>query len=210
MAQVAVAAANRDGSTIIAGRGIGLEGVGSEYPGGKTLAERLTLARLNGERSVTLWVTKEQSGSVVNVANEVRRVVDAYGESLNEDISFEIRNDTSVEVRDILLILQRNAIFGIALEDGLVLMSSFHQKSKSGKNLSDAIDLGVKEKLRPVLMTTFTTIFGVLPLLLARGPGAEIQRPLATVVVGGLLTSTLVTLIVLPLVYESLKKRFTK
>jgi len=102
------------------------------------------------------------------------------------------------------------AIFGIALEDGLVLMSSFHQKLKSGKGLSDAVDLGVKEKLRPVLMTTFTTIFGVLPLLLARGPGAEIQRPLATVVVGGLLTSTLVTLIVLPLVYESLKQRLTK
>lgn len=102
------------------------------------------------------------------------------------------------------------AIFGIALEDGLVLMSSFHQKIKSGKKLSDAVDLGVREKLRPVLMTTFTTIFGVLPLLLARGPGAEIQRPLATVVVGGLLTSTLVTLIVLPLVYESLKQRFTK
>ncbi len=56
-------------------------------------------------------------------------------------------------------------------------------------------------------MTTFTTVFGVLPLLLAAGPGAELQRPLATVLVGGLLTSTLVTLVVLPLVYESLKRR---
>jgi cobalt-zinc-cadmium resistance protein CzcA len=56
------------------------------------------------------------------------------------------------------------------------------------------------------LMTSFTTIFGVLPLLLARGPGAEIQRPLATVVVGGLITSTLVTLIVLPLIFQTLKK----
>ncbi len=102
------------------------------------------------------------------------------------------------------------AIFGIALEDGLVLMSSFHRKLRNGESLSEAVDSGVREKLRPVLMTTFTTIFGVLPLLLARGPGAEIQRPLATVVVGGLLTSTLVTLIVLPLVYESLKQRFTK
>jgi cobalt-zinc-cadmium resistance protein CzcA len=51
-------------------------------------------------------------------------------------------------------------------------------------------------------MTTFTTVFGILPLLLARGPGAEIWRPLATVVVGGLLTSTLVTLVILPMVYE--------
>ena len=89
-------------------------------------------------------------------------------------------------------------------------MSSFHRKLKNGESLSEAVDSGVREKLRPVLMTTFTTIFGVLPLLLAQGPGAEIQRPLATVVVGGLLTSTLVTLIVLPLVYESLKQRFTK
>jgi cobalt-zinc-cadmium resistance protein CzcA len=55
-------------------------------------------------------------------------------------------------------------------------------------------------------MTTFTTIFGIMPLLLARGPDAEIQRPLATVVVGGLLTSTLATLIVLPLFYQTLKK----
>ena len=55
-------------------------------------------------------------------------------------------------------------------------------------------------------MTSFTTIFGVLPLLLAKGPGAEIQRPLATVVAGGLLTSTLVTLIVLPLIFQTIKK----
>jgi Cu/Ag efflux pump CusA len=55
-------------------------------------------------------------------------------------------------------------------------------------------------------MTTFTTIFGILPLMLAVGPGAEIYKPLATVVVGGLLTSTFVTLIVLPLVYYRIKK----
>jgi cobalt-zinc-cadmium resistance protein CzcA len=55
-------------------------------------------------------------------------------------------------------------------------------------------------------MTTFTTIFGIMPLLLAKGPGAEIQRPLATVVVGGLITSTLVTLLVLPLLYQAIKK----
>jgi cobalt-zinc-cadmium resistance protein CzcA len=97
------------------------------------------------------------------------------------------------------------AIFGIALEDGLVLMSAFGRNLKEGRTLAEAVELGVGEKLRPVLMTTFTTVFGILPLLLATGPGAEIQRPLATVVVGGLLTSTLVTLVVLPLVYETLK-----
>jgi len=99
------------------------------------------------------------------------------------------------------------AIFGIALEDGLVLISAFHKRLKQGKTLKEAISEGVSIKLRPVLMTTFTTIFGIMPLLLARGPGAEIQRPLATVVVGGLITSTLVTLIILPLVYQSLKKK---
>ena len=101
------------------------------------------------------------------------------------------------------------AIFGIALEDGLVLISAFHRKLKDGLSMSEAILDGVQTKLRPVLMTSFTTIFGVLPLLLAQGPGAEIQRPLATVVVGGLTTSTIVTLIVLPLVFQSLKKETT-
>ncbi len=98
------------------------------------------------------------------------------------------------------------AIFGIALEDSLVLISAFHRKLKEGLAMKEAILDGVQTKLRPVLMTSFTTIFGVLPLLLSRGPGAEIQRPLATVVVGGLITSTLVTLIVLPLIFQSLKK----
>jgi cobalt-zinc-cadmium resistance protein CzcA len=98
------------------------------------------------------------------------------------------------------------AIFGIALEDGLVLLSVFHYNLKRGLDMKEAVIQGVNVKLRPVLMTSFTTIFGVLPLLLAKGPGAEIQRPLATVVVGGLITSTLVTLIVLPLVFQTLKK----
>jgi len=98
------------------------------------------------------------------------------------------------------------AIFGIALEDGLVLMTAFHHNLREGLGLREAVIQGVSVKLRPVLMTSFTTIFGVLPLLLAQGPGAEIQRPLATVVVGGLFTSTLVTLIVLPLIFQALKK----
>jgi cobalt-zinc-cadmium resistance protein CzcA len=98
------------------------------------------------------------------------------------------------------------AIFGIALEDGLVLLSAFHRRLSQGSPMKDAIIEGVNTKIRPVLMTTFTTIFGIMPLLLAKGPGAEIQRPLATVVVGGLVTSTLVTLLVLPLIYQTLKK----
>ena len=84
------------------------------------------------------------------------------------------------------------AIFGIALEDGLVLLSTIRRRRMDGDAPAKAVDYGVRTKLRPVLMTTFTTIFGILPLLLATGPGAEIQRPLGTVVLGGLLTSTLV------------------
>jgi cobalt-zinc-cadmium resistance protein CzcA len=99
------------------------------------------------------------------------------------------------------------AIFGIALEDGLVLMSTIRRRWREGDVPSEAVRYGVAAKLRPVLMTTFTTVFGILPLLLARGPGAEIQRPLATVVMGGLLTSTLVTLVVLPLVYQAFLER---
>ncbi|MBN1224034.1 MAG: efflux RND transporter permease subunit [Candidatus Aminicenantes bacterium] len=99
------------------------------------------------------------------------------------------------------------AIFGIALEDGLVLISAFHRSLEEGSSMAEAVKNGVNMKLRPVLMTSFTTIFGVLPLLLAQGPGAEIQRPLATVVVGGLITSTAVTLIVLPLIFQTLKKK---
>jgi len=99
------------------------------------------------------------------------------------------------------------AIFGIALEDGLVLLSAFRRKLKEGASVAAAVKEGVEAKLRPVLMTTFTTVFGILPLLLAKGPGAEIQRPLATVVVGGLVTSTLVTLVILPIVYQTMKKK---
>ncbi len=97
------------------------------------------------------------------------------------------------------------AIFGIALEDGLVLLSTFHHRLKEGLAIEDAVLAGVRTKLRPVLMTTFTTVFGIMPLLLATGTGAEIQRPLAVVVTGGLVTSTLVTLIVMPLIFQSLK-----
>ena len=101
------------------------------------------------------------------------------------------------------------AIFGIALEDGLVLLSTIRRRSKAGDAPGQAVLYGVTTKFRPVLMTTFSTVFGIMPLLLATGPGAEIQRPLAIVVVGGLLTSTLVTLVVLPLVYQTLLERST-
>lgn len=98
------------------------------------------------------------------------------------------------------------ALFGIALENGLVLVSYFHKLLNQGLKMSDVLITGVSLRIRPVLMTAFTTMFGLIPLLIARGSGAEIQRPLATVVVGGLFTSTVITLFVLPIVYQTLKK----
>jgi cobalt-zinc-cadmium resistance protein CzcA len=98
------------------------------------------------------------------------------------------------------------ALFGIALENGLVLVSYFHKLVNKGLKMNEVLITGVSLRIRPVLMTAFTTMFGLIPLLIARGPGAEIQRPLATVVVGGLFTSTLITLFVLPLLYQALKK----
>lgn len=94
------------------------------------------------------------------------------------------------------------AIFGIALEDDLVLINTIRRRFRGGESPAEAVRYGVTAKLRPVLMTTFTTIFGIVPLLVATGPGAEMQRPLGTVVLGGLLTATAVTLIVLPLAYQ--------
>jgi multidrug efflux pump subunit AcrB len=80
-----------------------------------TLEERLTLSRLDGERSVTLWATKERQGSVVDIVNDIRATVAAFDERVSEPIAFEVRNDTSIEVRDTLAILERNALFGIIL-----------------------------------------------------------------------------------------------
>jgi cobalt-zinc-cadmium resistance protein CzcA len=93
------------------------------------------------------------------------------------------------------------ALFGIALTDGLVLISRFEFLRKKGLALKDAVIEGAISKLRPVLMTSITTAFGLLPLILSTGVGSEIQRPLAIVVVGGLVSSTVLTLIVLPALY---------
>jgi cobalt-zinc-cadmium resistance protein CzcA len=95
------------------------------------------------------------------------------------------------------------ALFGIALTDGLVLISRFEFLRKKGLALNEAVIEGSISKLRPVLMTTITTAFGLLPLIISTGVGSEIQRPLAIVVVGGLVSSTLLTLIVLPSLYLS-------
>lgn len=93
------------------------------------------------------------------------------------------------------------AVFGVAVLNGVVLVAYINQLRDTGMNIVEAVRLGAERRLRPVLMTAFVAILGLVPLLLADGIGANVQRPLAAVVVGGLLTSTLLTLLVLPAVY---------
>lgn len=93
------------------------------------------------------------------------------------------------------------ALSGIAVLNGLVMMSAINQLRKSGMERSDAIAAGAIVRLRPVLMTALVASLGFVPMALATGTGAEVQKPLATVVIGGLLSSTLLTLFVLPALY---------
>jgi cobalt-zinc-cadmium resistance protein CzcA len=94
------------------------------------------------------------------------------------------------------------ALFGIALTDGLVLISRFEYLRAQGLPIREVVISGCSSKLRPVLMTTITTALGLLPLVITSGTGSEVQRPLAIVVIGGLVSSTLLTLIVIPTLYE--------
>jgi cobalt-zinc-cadmium resistance protein CzcA len=99
------------------------------------------------------------------------------------------------------------ALFGIALTDGLVLISRFEHLKAQGMKLRESVITGCCSKLRPVLMTTITTALGLLPLVITTGTGSEVQRPLAIVVIGGLVSSTLLTLIVIPTLYEWVNTR---
>ncbi len=94
------------------------------------------------------------------------------------------------------------ALFGIALENGMILVTYFNQLMKEGLKVDEASVKGALLRVRPVLMTALTTALGLIPLLFAAGTGSEVQRPLATVVIGGLFTSTILTLLVLPALYK--------
>jgi len=99
------------------------------------------------------------------------------------------------------------ALFGIALGNGMVLVTYMNQLVRDGVDVFEASVKGACMRVRPVLMTAATTALGLLPLLFARGTGSEIQRPLATVVIGGLVTSTILTLLVLPALYRLFSSR---
>jgi cobalt-zinc-cadmium resistance protein CzcA len=94
------------------------------------------------------------------------------------------------------------ALLGIAVLNGVVLVSYFNQLRDEGLDATGVVREGSLRRLRPVMMTASITAFGLLPLLTASGPGSEIQKPLAIVVMGGLFTSTVLTLLVLPVLYR--------
>jgi cobalt-zinc-cadmium resistance protein CzcA len=98
-------------------------------------------------------------------------------------------------------------LFGVAVLNGVVLVSQISQLREEGMELHEAIRKGSLNRLRPVLMTASIAIFSLMPMLFASGAGSEIQKPLATVVVGGLITSTLLTLLIIPSVYSWFEKR---
>lgn len=99
------------------------------------------------------------------------------------------------------------ALFGVAVLNGIVLISEFNRLKKDGiMNLSRIVLLGTRIRLRPVLMTAFVASLGFLPMAVSNGAGAEVQRPLATVVIGGLMLATFLTLFVLPVLYVLFEK----
>ena len=93
------------------------------------------------------------------------------------------------------------ALSGVAVLNGLVMITYFNQLREEGKSIRDSVIEGSLTRLRPVLMTAAVAALGFVPMALATGAGAEVQRPLATVVIGGILSSTFLTLVLLPVLY---------
>jgi cobalt-zinc-cadmium resistance protein CzcA len=93
------------------------------------------------------------------------------------------------------------ALMGVAILNGIVMVSHFEQTRVHFSDFKTLVIEGAKDRLRPVLITAITAIFGLIPLLMSSGPGSEVQKPLAVVVIGGLITATLATLLLLPILY---------
>lgn len=99
------------------------------------------------------------------------------------------------------------ALLGLAIMNGVVLVTFFNQLREEGSSIDEAVTEGAERRVRPVMMTAILTVLGLVPLLLASGPGSEIQKPLAVVVVGGTISSTILTLLLLPAMYRMFEKR---
>jgi cobalt-zinc-cadmium resistance protein CzcA len=99
------------------------------------------------------------------------------------------------------------ALSGVAVLNGVVLVSYIRHLRERGASVDDAVSEGCTTRLRPVLMTALVASLGFVPMAIATGTGAEVQRPLATVVIGGIVSSTLLTLVVLPVLYRMVHAR---
>lgn len=97
-------------------------------------------------------------------------------------------------------------LFGVAVLNGVVMVESINQRIKDGLQVNDAVFAGAVSRLRPVLMTAITSALGLIPMLMSNGVGAEIQKPLASVIVGGLVTATFLTLFILPVLFAWFSK----
>ena len=98
------------------------------------------------------------------------------------------------------------ALSGVAVLNGVMLISFFNQLREEGKSVRDAVVEGALTRLRPVLMTALVAALGFVPMAIATGPGAEVQRPIATVVIGGIISATFLTLMLLPALYDTFEK----
>jgi len=101
------------------------------------------------------------------------------------------------------------ALSGVAVLNGLVMISYFNELREEGTSIRDAVIEGALTRLRPVLMTALVASLGFVPMAIATGAGAEVQRPLATVVIGGILSSTFLTLVLLPVLYGWVERKAT-
>jgi len=100
------------------------------------------------------------------------------------------------------------ALFGVAVQNGVIMVANLNRCRRLGMDLKEAVICGAGQRLRPVLMTASVAAFGLLPAALTHSIGSDVQRPLATVVVGGLISATLFTLVILPAAYLALERRF--
>jgi cobalt-zinc-cadmium resistance protein CzcA len=115
-------------------------------------------------------------------------------------------------IRDLYLSVSASigfvALFGVAVLNGIVLVEHLNHMQKEGNDLKTSVIKGASDRLRPVLMTALVASLGFVPMAFNVGPGSEVQRPLASVVIGGLITATFLTLFVLPTVYHWMERKF--
>src|SRR5207253_4206537 len=98
------------------------------------------------------------------------------------------------------------ALFGVAVQNGIIMLANLNHLRESGALLRDAVIIGASERFRPVLMTATVATIGMMPAALATGVGSDVQRGVATVVIGGMILATFLTLLVLPSIYFSLER----